>query len=88
MRKFGNTNETLARQELQEAIEVLEEKGFDQNSFEFFRSEYAKLPRRAPRKKVKINFDANKLPKVTKRPLDHLESAALIYLRDTFDGEK
>jgi len=82
-RKFGNTNKTIAQQELHEALEVLQEEGFTQSRFESLRSEYVKMPRRAPRKKVRIKFDANGCPKVTKTPLDPQLSALFGYLKVT-----
>jgi hypothetical protein len=86
MRKHGNTDEAIPQEELQEAIEVLREKGFDQNRFEFLRNEYAKMPRRKPRKKMKIKVDEFGCPKVTKTPLEPQLSARFAYIKLTKSG--
>ena len=82
----GSVNEERVQEKLRETLEVLRERGFDQSYFEMMRREYLKLPRRAPRKRVKKEFDANDVPKVTKTPLDPRLSALLGYLKVTKSG--
>jgi hypothetical protein len=82
--KFGRFDEALLQKQLRENIERFREKGFEEEwLFERLRREYIKLPRRAPRKRVKKEFDANGVPKVTKTPLDAQLSAFLGYLKVT-----
>jgi len=82
----GNVNEALAQQRLRENKEGFREKGFELEFLESLRREYDKLPRRAPRKKIKIKFDANGIPKVTKTPLDPRVSALLALAKVTKSG--
>ena len=81
--RWGKVNEALAQEQLRENIEKFREKGFDQEFFELLQREYIQMPRTAPRKKVKKEFDANGVPKVTKTPLDPQVSALLGYLKVT-----
>jgi|SRR4029453_16529112 hypothetical protein len=72
----GVVNEALARKQLKENIEAFRENGFDDQQFlERMRADFINRPRRAPRKKIKRAVDANKIPKVTKTPLDPQISA-------------
>ena len=66
--KFGRFDETLAQKEARELIEYFRANGFLEHELEHLRYAYAKLPRRAPRKKVKKEFDAKGLPKMPKTP--------------------
>ena len=75
--KWGVVNEQLVQKRLAENIAGFQQSGFDQESAEWLRREYVKMPRRAPRKKVKKEFDANGIPKVTKTPLEPELSALL-----------
>jgi hypothetical protein len=81
--KWGRVNEALAQELLRENIEGFREKGFDQIFFERYCYDYEKMPRRGRRKRVKKEFDANGIPKVTKRPLDKELSALFGYLKLT-----
>jgi hypothetical protein len=83
MVRFGNTDEAIAREELRDIIEALREKGFEQDDCEWLKRGYQERPRHRPRKKVKIKFDANGIPKVTKTPLEPQLSARFAYLRRT-----
>lgn len=81
--KFGRVDEALLQQDLQRTIEGFREIGFDKEWCEGLRRKYIELPRRKPRKKAKIKFDANGCPKVTKTPLDPQLSALFGYLKVT-----
>ncbi len=81
-RKFGRIDESWVQRELREALEMLRQEGFTRERFEFLRDEY-QTGRRAPRKRVKKEFDANGIPKVTKTPLDPKLSALFGYLKVT-----
>jgi hypothetical protein len=82
--KWGRVDEALAQELLRENIEGFREKGFEEEEFfETMRRDYAAMSRRAPRKKVKKEFDANRIPKVTKTPLDPRLSALFGYLKVT-----
>jgi hypothetical protein len=60
--------DTIVAQFVEETIEVLQEKGFDEDYLEMCRRGYAEMPRRAPRKRPKKEFDAKGLPKMPKTP--------------------
>jgi hypothetical protein len=85
--KWGRVDEALAQKLLRENMEGFREKGFEEEWwFEMARCDYAKMKRRVPRKKVKKEFDANGVPKVTKTPLDPQVSALLGYVKVTKSG--
>jgi hypothetical protein len=84
--KWGKMNEALARKRLEENIEGFRESGFDQEWFERLCRDYEAMPRRARRKKVKIKFDANDVPKMTKTALDPPLSALFGYVKVTKSG--
>jgi hypothetical protein len=76
----GIVNEGMARKQLEENIEAFRKNGFDDQQFlERMRADFISRPRHAPRKKIKRAVDANKIPKVTKRPLDPQISALLAW---------
>ena len=79
--KWGNANEERVQQIVEENIEHLRTVGFDEGFYHNCQHDYAAMPRRAPRKKVKKEFDANEVPKVTKTPLDSQISALLGYIK-------
>jgi hypothetical protein len=81
--KFGRVDEARLQERLRETLEWFRKTGFDKGWVEKLRREYIKLPSRKPRKKAKIKFDANGIPKVTKTPLDTELSALLGYLKVT-----
>jgi hypothetical protein len=68
--KWGAVNESLVDERVRENIEGLRKTGFDKDFLELCRHDYSTMSRRAPRKKIKRAVDANKIPKVTKTPLD------------------
>ena len=66
--KFGRVDEALLREQLRENIEYFRANGFSKEWFERLRHAYTAVPRRAPRKRVKKEFDAKGLPKMPKTP--------------------
>ena len=77
-----------ARPVLEKDIESAHKVGWSYDSFRRHLKRYAQMPRRAPRKKVKKEFDANGLPKVTKTPLGPQESALLAAVKYLNKQEK
>jgi hypothetical protein len=76
----GIVNEGIARKQTEESIEAFRKNGFDNQQFlERMRADFISRPRHAPRKKIKRAVDANKILKVTKRPLDPQISALLAW---------
>ena len=75
--RWGAVDEQLAQKRLAENIEGFQEKGFEKAVCEGLKRDYQQLPRRAPRKRVKKEVDANGIPKVTKTPLGPQLSALL-----------
>jgi hypothetical protein len=73
---YGNRSKCSAKKDSQEM------------GFEFLRGEYAKMPRRAPRKKVKMKFDANGIPKVIKTTHAAEDLALIAYIKMTEIGPK
>jgi hypothetical protein len=75
-----------------EVIEDLRVNGFTDdaviNWLDHLRNCYVKMPRRAPRKKVKKEFDAKGLPKVGKTPLDEPTAEFLAALKEFIASEK
>jgi hypothetical protein len=88
MAKRGKADEKLVQKKVEEIIDDLKENGFDQPFFEMCCHDYAAMPRRALRKKVKKEFDANQIPKVTKTPLDEKTSALFATVKYLHKQEK
>jgi hypothetical protein len=64
--KRGRADERMLQEKVEELVQHLKEKGFDQSFFEICCRDYAAMPRRAPRKKVKKNLtgrDCRKCPR-------------------------
>jgi hypothetical protein len=87
-RKHGRIDESWVQRELRESLEMFRQEGFARDGFEFLRGEYAKMPRRAPRKKVKMKFDANGIPKVIKTTHAAEDLALIAYIKMTEIGPK
>jgi hypothetical protein len=68
---------------LEKDIESARKAGWRHYYITLHRKKYVQMPRRFPRKKPKKKFDANKIPKVTKTPLDDQLSALFGYLKVT-----
>jgi len=67
--KYGKSNEALVQKVAKENVEYLRGQGaFDEAFFNQCKYHYAQMPRRAPRKRVKKEFDAKGLPKMPKTP--------------------
>jgi hypothetical protein len=79
--RHGAADEARIKEKVKEYIDHLREFGFDEAHFHLCQHDYARMPRRAPRRKVKKEFDANGVPKVTKTPLDSQVSALLGYIK-------
>jgi len=75
-----------------EVIENFRVNGFTDdgliNWLDRLRNCYMQMPRHKPRKKVKKEFDANDVPKVTKKPLGPQESALLAAVKYLNKHEK
>src|SRR5262245_6157698 len=69
--KYGRSDEALVQKLAKENVEYLRGLGqgaFDEAFFNCCKYDYAQMPRRAPRKRVKKEFDAKGLPKMPKTP--------------------
>jgi hypothetical protein len=73
---------------LEKEIESARKTGWSYDSIRLHRRKYVQMPRRAPRKKSKKEFDANDVPKMTKTPLDPKLSALFGYLKVTKSDRK
>ena len=79
--KRRRTDERLVQERVEELVQHLRKEGFDEIFFELCCSDYAAMPRRAPRKKVKKEFDAKGLPKMPKTPQNRALMRAFIRIR-------
>jgi hypothetical protein len=88
IRKWGKANEERVQEIVKENIEHLRTVGFDEVFYFRCQDDYAQMPRRAPRKKMRKSLDAFGIPKLTKKPLDTQVSATLAGIKLVKKQEK
>jgi hypothetical protein len=86
--KWRRTDERLVQEKVEELVQHLKEEGFDQIFFERCCGDYAAMPRRAPRERVKKEFDAKGLPKMPKTPENRAIMREFIRIRQQNLGQK